>query len=117
MTKPTEYPLWATNLVNEVKTVEGNTVTLPNRITVPTEYSDGGILFGTTVIQEYINQTLHLNSLWVQHLDTRIAVGHIHLDYAPVAVSVLATRYGGTWQAEGSQTLGTITAYVYRKLT
>lgn len=117
MTKPTEYPLWATNLVNEVKTVEGNTVTLPNRIAVPTEYSNGGILFGTTVVQEYINQVLYLNSLWAQHLDTRVAVGHVHLDYVNVTIGDLATRYGGTWQAEGSQALGSITAYVYRKLT
>lgn len=115
MTKPTEYPSWATNLVSEVKTIEGNSVSLPNRETIPTEYAENGILFGTTVHQSYINQILYINGLWAEHLDQRIATGHIHLENTAIAASVLDTRFGGTWSAQGSQTLGTNIVYVYRK--
>ena len=115
MTKPTEYPLWATNLVNEAKTVQGNSVTLPNRITIPTEYSDGGILFGTTVIQEYLNQVLHLASLWVDHLDKRIETGHVHLDNVETSAVNIGLRFGGTWTARGTQAVGTLTVNVFEK--
>lgn len=117
MAIPTEYPLWSTLLANEVKTIDGKQVTVPNRATVPVDYSNDGILYGETIHRQYINQVLYLCSQWVQHLDTRMAVGHIHLDFVAVTVGDLATRFGGTWQAEGTQAVGTIaTAYVYRKI-
>ena len=115
MAKPTDYPLWATVLNNEVKTIEGNTVTIPNRDTIPTDYSDDGILFGETVHRKYLNQVLHLTSLWVDHLDKRIETGHVHLDNVETSAVNIGLRFGGTWTARGTQTIGTLTANVFEK--
>lgn len=118
MARPSILPAWATNAVNETKQIDNKTVVLPNKRVIPTTYELNGALFGTTLIRQYFNTILDLLSLWTIHLDARVAVGHVHLDYINVSVATLATRFGGTWQAEGTQALGTIaTVYVYRKLT
>ena len=115
MAKPTEYPDWAGTLTTETKTVFGVQQELVNRTPVPASYSDKGVLAGSGLVRQYINQQFYLLGLWVRYVDTLYAVGHIHLDKVETDPVAIGTRFGGTWTARGTQAIGTITANVFER--
>lgn len=114
--KPTKFPEWATDDLNEVKVINDITTVLPNKLEPSPEFKLSGEKFRENLPRQYINFQFNLLDEWVQHLDGRFAIGDVHITTSTESVAAISTRLGGTWVARGTQNIGTlVAAKVYEK--
>lgn len=113
--QPTLYPEWATDIVQEVKVIDGITVVLNNKLEPNVEWKTSGEKYRENLPRQYVNYNFDLIDQWTKHLDGRYAVGDIHLSISVEGSVAISARLGGTWVSRGTQGLGTITANVWEK--
>ena len=113
MTRPTEFPDWATDLVTEVVIVDGNAVSYDNKVATTSEWQTSGELHQQNLPRQYVNYDLNLLGLWVRHFEERAGSVYSTVD-AGVTTGTLATSLGGTWvQAGVTVTTGTGATTIY----
>ncbi len=107
--KPAETLEWASQTVIESETINGSPESLNNKLEPTEEFKDSGLLFKENFPRPYLNFFFDLVSRWINNLDERTSiVGAIYLTKEPgITVGILATRFGGTWTARGTDTIGT----------
>lgn len=112
MARPEDYPYWATQ--DEVDPLYNT----PNKAVPSAEKQDYGQRVGVNTLRQDINYLFNSIREWIQFFDERYQVGDIFTttDAAATAGSI-GDQLGGTWIARGSNSLGTVTAYVFEKLT
>jgi len=118
MAVPTEYPAWATSEVTELRVIDGTPVNLLNKVEPPAEWKLSGELYQENLPRAYINYQFDNINDWVVNINVRTSrVGQVYLTTdAAETVSTLATDFGGTWTARGTDTLGTSgTIYVFER--
>ena len=113
--KPSEQLQWATNLVYETKTIDGQEEVKVNRKSIPTGYQNTGILFNEPVDKQWLNQTLYLAGQWFSHLDLRYDVGDVIYLSASDTEEQVSERLGGTWVTGGTRLLGSVYVYIFKK--
>ena len=107
--KPAEFARWAENDIVDVRNINGIDTNLPNKIEPTEEWKLSGERTRENLPREYVNYQFNLLDEWVQNLDERTStVGSVHLTTASETAGSLNLRFGGTWVANGSATLGTL---------
>ncbi len=118
--KPTKFPLWATDDIQELKDIDGDSIdeVLDNKIEPTPTFKSTGQLFQQNLPYPYFNYQFNLIDEWVQHLDGRFAVGDIHMvdTAAGETAGTISIRLGGTWVSVGTDSVGTAQAVeVFKK--
>ncbi len=114
--RPTDFPEWAIDALNEIKVIDGITTVLPNKLEPSAEFKLSGEKFRENLPRQYINFQFDLIDEWFKHLDGKYAVGDVFTTTSTESVAVLSARLGGTWTARGTQDLGTLIAVkIYEK--
>ena len=113
--KPTVYPEWGTEEINQSIDIDGLIVTFGSKIEPTAEWKRSGAKYKENTPRQYINYQFDNISRWVSHLDTRYEVGDIHLTISAEDNISLSTRLGGTWVQRGTQVTGTVTSNVWEK--
>lgn len=118
MSKPTDYPDFATEDVVEVKlNSEGVETSYTNKAVVPPEYRLSGILYRQNPFRQFLNQTLNLVGLWVRYLDELYVVGSVYTTIlATEDDASVSARLGGDWEEFHSQVLGAETVKYFKKV-
>lgn len=104
MAAPSAYPHWSVTLSYETKTINGLTVSLPNRATISTDFQQTGVLYGEDLDRQYLNQQCYLTGQWVEFLDKRYSIGDAHLTKSAETAAQIGDRLGGTWVQRGNLT-------------
>lgn len=118
MDRPTNFPSWATNDVDEVIVLDDAPVILANKLDPTTDFRNSGLLYRQNLPRPFFNGHLNLIDQWIQNFDERTSrVGNIYLTTDNTeTVSTIALRFGGTWTARGTDALGTSgTIYVFER--
>ena len=110
---PAKFPEWGSVFQTQT-TIEGD---IDNRQEPPEEYKDSGTLFQENLPYPYVNYQFNLIDEWIQNLSERAygVIGDVYMTSASPTVGTLATRFGGTWTARGSDTVGTASVNVYER--
>lgn len=70
MPKPSAFPSWATNDIDEVRVIDDAPVILPNKTQPPQEWQDSGELYRENLPRPYVNYQFNLIDEWIQYFDT-----------------------------------------------
>lgn len=115
--QPTVYPEWATNSIQQLIDINGDTVpeVLENKIEPTAEWKLSGQLFQQNLPYPYFNYQFNLLNEWVTHLDERYSIGDIHITTSTETVAQISIRLGGTWADLGTDTIAGTSVNVYEK--
>ena len=120
--QPTEgLPYWATNDVVETVTDPDNpssTINVPNKDQPSNEWMNNGELWKTNLPYPYVNYTFNLIRKWIENLRDRAGgtVGDVYISTVNHPINDLNNKFGGSWTARGTQSLGSIgTSYVFER--
>ena len=70
MAKPTKFPSWATNDLDEIRSIDEAPVVLANKVEPTQEYKDSGELYRENLPRPYANYQFNLIDEWIQYFDT-----------------------------------------------
>ena len=120
--KPITFPEWATDDIQELKDINNDLIdeVLDNKIEPTPTWKSTGQLYQENLPYPYFNYQFNLIDEWIQHLDSRFAVGDIHMVDTAVGetVTTINARLGGIWVAKGTAVaIGTASVDVFQKLT
>lgn len=115
--RPSSYPSWATNVLDEPVQIGGSTVLVTNKVEPTTEFKSTGLKARENFARPYLNFQFNLLDEWVQNFDTRTSiVGKVELTSdAGRTVTDYANEFGGTWTSHGSTTLAGLTVYIFER--
>ncbi len=110
MAQPDGLPYWATDDENDP------TFGTPNKAIPSSTKQSYGQRVGINTLRQDINYLFNKIREWIQFLDERYAVGDIYItaDSGATATSI-GIQLGGTWVAQGSDTLASTTVYIFEK--
>ena len=114
MAIPTKDAEWASSDITQT-TADGN---IDNKQEPTEEWKDSGSLYQQNLPYPLLNYQFNLIDEWLRNLNERSygTVGDIYTTTDTPTVGDLATRFGGTWTARGTQNIGTIVgASVYER--
>ena len=113
--KPTLYPEWGTDNINEAIEIDSLIVTFGSKLEPTAEWKTSGAKYNENTPRQYINYQFDNINSWVTHLDERHSIGDVHLTASAENAAAISIRLGGTWVARGSDTVGTASVNVWEK--
>ena len=113
--KPTLYPTWATDNINEAIEIDNLIVTFGSKLEPTAEWKTSGAKYNENTPRQYLNYQFDNINQWVTHLDERYAIGDVHLTTSGETSTAISARLGGTWVSRSTTTVGTITPEVFEK--
>ncbi len=117
MSRPTQFPEWASTEITETVPIGGVDVDIDNKKEPTPEWKASGSLYNENTPYPYFNYQFDLTNNWVINLDQRAGgvVGDIYTTTASPSVSDVQDRFGGVWVDRGSDTLAGQTVNVYER--
>lgn len=115
--RPTIFPTWATNNLDEPVQIGGATVLVTNKVEPTSEFKATGLKARENFARPYLNYQFNLLDEWVENLDTRTSqIGKVELTSdSGRTITDYADEFGGTWTSHGSTTLAGLTIYVFER--
>ena len=73
MAKPSSYPEWAINYLEELRSINGVERLVANRKEPFQEWKNTGELYNQNIPREYLNWQLYTIGEWIKHLDSTVS--------------------------------------------